>query len=240
MKMVFFDADDTLWDIITHYSDAMADAATKMSNDFNLPYDYIYDKIYKKNIETAKEIGHIRSQFPAAITKVFADLCKEKCIEIDTDSVLDTYISTDKVYDQAPEVKPGVKSTICALNRSGYVCKIVTLGDEVMQSAKIYRSGIWEYIRDAFILPVKDKEAYKDIANRFPDNDKFIMVGNSIRNDINPALEAGWYAIHIPVDTWELEHAKIIEHEDGKFFTVENIKDVAGVVDSIYEGTERK
>jgi putative hydrolase of the HAD superfamily len=35
-----------------------------------------------------------------------------------------------------------------------------------------------------------------------------MMVGNSLKSDIHPALEVGSWAVHIPYDvTWELEHA---------------------------------
>lgn len=36
-----------------------------------------------------------------------------------------------------------------------------------------------------------------------------MMVGNSLKSDILPALEAGSWAVHVPHElTWALEHAE--------------------------------
>ena len=41
-----------------------------------------------------------------------------------------------------------------------------------------------------------------------------LMIGNSLKSDIAPALIIGASAIHIPFHvTWQLEHAEDIEHE---------------------------
>ena len=43
---------------------------------------------------------------------------------------------------------------------------------------------------------------------------ELLMVGNSLKSDIAPALTIGAQAIHIPFHvTWQLEHAEDIEHE---------------------------
>jgi putative hydrolase of the HAD superfamily len=45
-----------------------------------------------------------------------------------------------------------------------------------------------------------------------PEN--LLMVGNSLKSDIAPALNIGASAIHIPFHvTWQLEHFEDIEHE---------------------------
>ena len=36
-----------------------------------------------------------------------------------------------------------------------------------------------------------------------------MMIGNSLKSDVLPALEAGCWAVHVPHDlTWALEHAE--------------------------------
>jgi putative hydrolase of the HAD superfamily len=54
------------------------------------------------------------------------------------------------------------------------------------------------------------------------------MVGNSVRSDILPALEAGGRAVHIPHElTWALEMA---EH-DGSVPTLSTIKELPDWLD---------
>ena len=43
---------------------------------------------------------------------------------------------------------------------------------------------------------------------------ELLMVGNSLKSDIAPALTIGAWAIHIPFHvTWQVEHFDDIEHE---------------------------
>ena len=43
---------------------------------------------------------------------------------------------------------------------------------------------------------------------------KVLMIGNSLKSDIAPALTIGAWAIHIPFHvTWQLEHFEDIKHE---------------------------
>ena len=42
---------------------------------------------------------------------------------------------------------------------------------------------------------------------------ELLMVGNSLKSDIAPALAVGAWAVHIPFHvTWQLEHFDDIEH----------------------------
>ena len=44
--------------------------------------------------------------------------------------------------------------------------------------------------------------------------EELLMVGNSLKSDIAPALNIGASAIHIPFHvTWQLEHFDDIEHQ---------------------------
>ena len=43
---------------------------------------------------------------------------------------------------------------------------------------------------------------------------ELLMVGNSLKSDIAPALTIGAWAVHIPFHvTWQLEHFENIKHE---------------------------
>ena len=61
------------------------------------------------------------------------------------------------------------------------------------------------------------------------------MVGNSMKSDILPALEAGAWAIHVPHDlNWALEHAEApLEHE--KFHVLDHIGQVLSLLQQIQD-----
>ena len=55
------------------------------------------------------------------------------------------------------------------------------------------------------------------------------MIGNSMRSDIGPALEAGWRAIHVPPPT-EWDHDRAEAEGLPRFHRVNGFTDVAELV----------
>lgn len=235
MKLVFFDTDDTLWDIKKHYGDTRENVCRQLAKQYKVNVNDVQQTMKRMSIEVREKLGYGRYSFPTTAVKTLVEIALKEDLPISSNDILATYRIADEIHDQVPELRPGVASTISELNRKGYVCKILTLGDKVIQSAKIYQSGIWEYINESIIVPEKNEETYRNIMKRFSDSSDFIMVSNSIQNDINPALKAGWHCIHIPTEKEELRHEQIISSEEDRCFKVENIKEVVQVVKDIFE-----
>lgn len=83
---------------------------------------------------------------------------------------------------------------------------LLTKGDERVQRMKIEATETWRYFRvDAInIVEKKDAETLRYVvAGR--DKERVWHVGNSIRSDVEPALEAGIKMIYIPCETWAYE-----------------------------------
>lgn len=87
---------------------------------------------------------------------------------------------------------------------------LVTKGDVFDQERKLAASGLAEYFAAIEIVADKNPATYARIFERHTDGpDHTVMVGNSLRSDILPPLEAGSYAIYVPHDlTWSYEHAE--------------------------------
>ena len=87
---------------------------------------------------------------------------------------------------------------------------LVTKGDVFDQERKLAASGLAEYCAAIEIVADKNPATYARIFERHTDGpDHTVMVGNSLRSDILPALEAGSYAVYVPHDlTWSYEHAE--------------------------------
>ena len=60
----------------------------------------------------------------------------------------------------------------------------------------------------------KTEQAYRQLCqNLGVAPEQTLMVGNSFRSDIAPALQAGAYAVHIPYHVvWELEKSEEFPH----------------------------
>ena len=86
---------------------------------------------------------------------------------------------------------------------------MISKGDPVEQERKIAKSGLEPFFAALEIVSHKDKTAYEKLFKRhtiLPQ--EMVMVGNSLKSDIVPVLEAGGWAVYIPYQiTWALERA---------------------------------
>ena len=57
---------------------------------------------------------------------------------------------------------------------------------------------------------------------------QFLMVGNSLKSDIQPVLALGGLGAYIPYHlTWAAEHLDEVPVAPGRFFTLGNVRDTA-------------
>ena len=91
---------------------------------------------------------------------------------------------------------------------------LLTKGDLFDQESKLARSGLGEYFSDVQIVSEKNAATYtRVIARSGVPADRFLMIGNSLKSDVLPAIEAGAMAIHIPYAvTWA--HEQVHDHAD--------------------------
>src|SRR5581483_8978215 len=106
------------------------------------------------------------------------------------------------------EPLPGVAETLPLL-RDRYRLVMITKGDLLNQEQKLARSGLGDYFSAIEIVSEKDAGTYRRICHRHEiDPAQAVMIGNSLKSDILPAIEAGLWGIHIPYAiTWAHEHA---------------------------------
>src|SRR6218665_3311088 len=107
------------------------------------------------------------------------------------------------------ETLPYVDQALGQLQQSHRLI-LVTKGDVFDQERKLAPSGLADYFAAIHIVADKNPATYARIFARHTDGaDRTVMVGNSLRSDILPALEAGSYAVYVPHDlTWSYEHAE--------------------------------
>lgn len=87
---------------------------------------------------------------------------------------------------------------------------LITKGDLLDQERKLAQSGLGDYFDAVEIVSNKTAATYDTIFARHGNGAaRALMVGNSMKSDVIPALEAGAWGVFVPHDlTWELEHAE--------------------------------
>ena len=113
------------------------------------------------------------------------------------------------------ELLPEVEETLEILKQSKrYQLVVATKGDLLDQQRKLQRSGLSPYFDHVEIMSDKtEKEYAKLIENLRITPNQFLMVGNSLKSDIQPVLALGGYAMHIPFEImWQHEVVEHFEH----------------------------
>jgi len=87
---------------------------------------------------------------------------------------------------------------------------MITKGDLFDQERKLAQSGLGDFFDAIEIVSGKDAATYARLFERHGDGPQAaMMVGNSLKSDVIPALEAGAWGVFVPHDlTWALEHAE--------------------------------
>jgi putative hydrolase of the HAD superfamily len=133
------------------------------------------------------------------------------------------------------EALPHARETVEKL-AGAYRLVLITKGDLFDQERKLAQSGLGDLFDAVEIVSDKSAATYARIFSRHGDGpEKSMMVGNSLKSDVVPAIEAGGWGIHVPHElTWVLEH---VEPPVGasRFRQIADLGDLPGLIESITE-----
>ena len=108
---------------------------------------------------------------------------------------------------------------------------LITKGDLLDQERKLAQSGLGHFFDAVEIVSDKTAPVYASIFARHGDGAaRAMMIGNSMKSDVLPAIDAGGWGVHVPHDlTWEIENAAP-PLDSGRFFTVRDLADVPDLI----------
>lgn len=129
-------------------------------------------------------------------------------------------------FDPPYYVIPGVIETLINLQQKGYKLHILTIGLESIQRRKLYLTELQKFFDEIHIVPYDKEAELIKIADKYG-KDKVLMVGNSMRSDINPALKAGVNAMYIPKGSW---HNFKAAPEGSNYLELSNIEDLINIL----------
>lgn len=207
IKIIAFDADDTLWVNEYHYHNAEKLFVQMMSKYCN-PNDasLILLRTEKENLPL---LGYGSKPFIISLIETAIELSGGK---ISNDEIKQIIEIGKNTIGQEIELMPNVENVLKYLSAK-YPLVLATKGDLKEQESKIERSGLSKYFSSIRIVSEKTSDSYSQIIDYHNIKaSEFLMVGNSFKSDILPVLEIGGYAIYIPAEiTWEHE---IVEEKD--------------------------
>ena len=193
IRVIAFDADDTLWDCQSH---------------FEAVENHLYQLIRPYCDDPARELFITESGN-------MADLgygCKAFTI-----SIIETALRVGGSHLSHVELSELLAHSKSLLHLPATPLPEVefTKGELQDQENKLHRSRLGKYFSHVEITSDKTETEFQQLCEHLDIlPHQLLMVGNSLKSDIAPALNIGAWAIHIPFHvTWQLEHFEDIEHE---------------------------
>ena len=208
IKVIGFDADDTLWVNETYFRDT-EEAFAALLEGYETK-NKIDQELFKTEIKNLEFYGYGVKGFMLSMV--------ESALEISNNQVSQTTISEildlgKKMLEQPVELLPDVPDVLSRL-KDKYRLIVLTKGDLLDQERKLERSGLSEYFHHVEVLSDKKEENYLHLLNHLQiDVEEFLMIGNSLKSDVLPLLGLGAQAVHVPFHTtWKHEEVSIKEN----------------------------
>ncbi|ESX20251.1 HAD family hydrolase [Mesorhizobium sp. M1148] len=134
------------------------------------------------------------------------------------------------------EALPHARETVERL-AGAYHLVLITKGDLFDQERKLAASGLGDLFDAVEIVSDKSAATYARIFGRHGSPQTSMMVGNSLKSDVVPAIEAGSWGVYVPHElTWVLEHVEP-PVEAPRFRQLVDLGELPALIESI--GKER-
>lgn len=202
VSTIGFDADDTLWQNETFFR-LTEQRFTELLSEHGA-HDVITARLLEAERRNLRFYGYGVKGFTLSMIETAVEVTNGQV----SASVIAEILGFGRQMLQNPvETLPHARETLDAL-AGRYRILLITKGDLFDQERKLAQSGLGDYFAAVEIVSEKTPDTYRRIFTRHGDGpERAVMVGNSLKSDVVPAIRAGSWGIHVPhALTWVLEH----------------------------------
>ncbi|MGB3149353.1 MAG: HAD family hydrolase [Maribacter sp.] len=221
IKVIGFDADDTLWVNETYFRETEEKFAALLEQ--YETKNTIDQELFRMEIKNLDLYGYGIKGFTLSMIESALELSNNQVSQATLSEILNL---GKKMIAHPVELLEGVEKVLQKLNGK-YRLIVLTKGDLLDQERKLERSNLSEYFHHVEVLSDKKEKNYKDLLEHLEISvDEFLMIGNSLKSDVLPLVNIGARAIHIPFHTtWQ--HEEIETPKDTKgYMTINTLVNV--------------
>jgi len=226
IKVIAFDADDTLWVNETYFRDAEHQFAKLLAK--YETQNKIDQELFKKEIDNLSLYGYGVKGFVLSMVESALELSNYQVNQKTIEKILDI---GKEMLAQPIELLDGVEEVLQFL-QGKYKLIVATKGDLLDQERKLEKSNLLQYFHHVEVMSDKKEKDYKKLISHLDIKpSEFLMIGNSLKSDILPLVQIGAKAIHVPFHTtWA--HEEVTEEEKSKtaYKLVANIKEIIPLI----------
>ncbi len=201
IKVIAFDADDTLWVNETFYQDCEKEFCDLLKE--FLPEKDVSAELLKTEINNLDLYGFGAKSF---ILSMIETALKITGNSLPGPIIQKIIILGKELIDRPIELLDTIEPVLITLKKT-YKLILATKGDLLDQQRKLNKSGLYELFDHIEIMSDKKESDYSEMLKRLNIKpDEFLMAGNSLKSDIIPVLNIGGKAVYIPYHiTWAHE-----------------------------------
>ena len=206
--IVIFDLDDLLvmnvhwyWAAWQSFRDVMVRLG------FSKYEGELVEKLNEFDAAGVKKHGFKKERFGEAMGETYDYYCELEEIRPDPEAraaLIDIGMS---VYRHKPILFPKAKEVLATLVGRGYLLYCVTKGDQDVQQEKIRLCGLEGKFHKIYFVPLDKRDALRDVLTNHQGmpRERIYFVGNSMKDDMRPAVELRINAILIYEFTWHFD-----------------------------------
>ena len=225
LTAVGFDADDTLWHNERFFRLTQA-KFTDLLADFAEP-DHLSDRLLAAERRNIGRYGYGIKGFVLSMIETAIEITEDRVPA----SVIRELIEAGQDMLAHPiELLPHARDAVAAVAGNHRVI-LITKGDLMDQERKLAQSGLGDLFDAVEIVSEKTPEVYTRIFDRHGSGaDQAMMVGNSMKSDVVPAIAAGGWGVYVPHGLiWEIERAEAPE-ASPRYHTIADLGFLPGLV----------
>lgn len=230
LTTIGFDADDTLWHNENFFR-LTQDRLTQLLQDY-VDEEHLHDRLLAAERRNLGHYGFGVKGFTLSMIETAIEVTEGRVPSL---VIAEIMAAGREMLEHPIELLPHAYAAVKTL-AANHRAVLITKGDLLDQERKLAQSGLGDLFHGVEIVSDKTAKSYAAIFARHGTGaDQALMVGNSMKSDVLPALNAGSWGVHIPHGvTWALEHAEPPVGHDRFFslITLAELPDLVGKIKS--------
>ena len=203
VTLVGFDADDTLWHNEAFYR-LTQDHFAALLRDYS-SRDHLEERLLQAEMRNLGHYGYGIKGFTLSMIETAIEVTEGRVPA----TVLAEILEVGREMLRHPvDLLPHARAAVEACAARGPVV-LITKGDLLDQERKLAHSGLGDLFTGVEIVSEKTPEVYARAFGRHGSGaESAMMVGNSMKSDVLPAIMAGGHGVYVPHGVeWALERA---------------------------------
>lgn len=205
--LLIFDFDDTIIATNLEFEKTNELIANKIANLLYGNDDNVSEILTmqrKFDMDLIKQYGFARPRYLLSWHTTYEYFCKQVGQPIEDEVSKEIEVLVNDVYERRFENIPDSIPVLKELHDAGYRMIILTAGEDEIQRKRVKESGALDFVDEVYVYLVKTPSTLKEVMDKNP-AEHYVMIGNSLKSDIHPALENDIFAFHYERETWEAD-----------------------------------